>query len=62
MGDLPMFQFENFNLIAGIVLAGVTGAIILGGLIRIAKVSEWLGSFNEFFIFWFSVDCIDIEF
>ncbi|MEL0017718.1 MAG: amino acid carrier protein [Gammaproteobacteria bacterium] len=42
MGDLPMFQFDNFNLIAGIVLAGVTGAIILGGLIRIAKVSEWL--------------------
>mgnify|MGYP000400848123 FL=1 len=42
VGDLPMFQFDNFNLIAGIVLATVTGAIILGGLIRIAKVSEWL--------------------
>ena len=33
MGDLPIFQFENFNLIAGIILAGVTGVIILGGLI-----------------------------
>jgi AGCS family alanine or glycine:cation symporter len=42
VGDLPMFQFDNFNLIAGIVLATVTGAIILGGLVRIAKVSEWL--------------------
>ena len=42
IGDLPMFQFENFNLIAGVVLAIITGVIILGGLIRIAKVSEWL--------------------
>ena len=42
MGDLPMLQFENFNLIAGVVLAIITGVIILGGLIRIAKVSEWL--------------------
>ena len=25
VGDLPMFQFDNFNLIAGIVLATVTG-------------------------------------
>jgi len=38
MGDLPIFQFDNFNLIAGVILAGVTGVIILGGLIRIAKV------------------------
>jgi AGCS family alanine or glycine:cation symporter len=42
VGNLPMFDFEYFNLIAGIILAAVTGAIILGGLIRIAKVSEWL--------------------
>ena len=42
IGDLPMFQFENFNLIAGVVLAIITGVIILGGLIRIAKVSEWI--------------------
>ncbi len=42
IGDLPMFQFKNFNLIAGVVLAIITGVIILGGLIRIAKVSEWL--------------------
>jgi AGCS family alanine or glycine:cation symporter len=42
VGDLPIFQFNNFNLIAGIILSTVTGAIILGGLIRIAKVSEWL--------------------
>lgn len=42
VGDLTIFQFEGFNLIAGIILAIVTGTIILGGLIRIAKVSEWL--------------------
>ena len=38
VGDLTIFQFEGFNLIAGIILAIVTGTIILGGLIRIAKV------------------------
>ena len=42
VGDLTIFQFEGFNFIAGIILAIVTGTIILGGLIRIAKVSEWL--------------------
>ena len=32
MGDLPIFQFENFNLIAGIILAGVfnSGVLIKG--------------------------------
>jgi AGCS family alanine or glycine:cation symporter len=42
MSDLKMFQFDHFNLIAGVVLAGITGAIIFGGLIRIANVSQWL--------------------
>ena len=51
VGDLPMFQFEGFNLIAGLVLAAVTGIIILGGLVRIAKVSEWLVPSMSFLYF-----------
>jgi alanine or glycine:cation symporter, AGCS family len=51
VGDLPLFQFESFNLIAGITLAAVTGMIILGGLIRIAKVSEWLVPFMSLLYF-----------
>jgi alanine or glycine:cation symporter, AGCS family len=51
VANLPAFQFEglnviplvdDFKLLAGLILAGLTGAIIIGGLIRIAKVSEWL--------------------
>jgi AGCS family alanine or glycine:cation symporter len=42
LGTLSIFDFKYFNLMAGIILAAVTGAIIFGGLIRIAKVSQWL--------------------
>ncbi len=43
---LPVFDFKYFNLIAGIFLAAITGAIIFGGLVRIAKVSQWLVPFQ----------------
>ena len=39
---LPIFEFKYFNLMAGIILAMITGAVIFGGLVRIAKVSQWL--------------------
>jgi len=39
---LPIFEFKYFNLMAGIILAAITGAVIFGGLLRIAKVSQWL--------------------
>jgi len=45
LGDLEVFQFAGFNFIAGIVLAILTGVVVLGGLQRIAKVSEWLVPF-----------------
>ena len=39
---LPIFEFKYFNLMAGIILAAITGAVIFGGLLRIAKVSQCL--------------------
>lgn len=51
VGDLEIFKFEYFNLIAGLVLAFITGIIIIGGLIRIAKISEWLVPTMSFLYF-----------
>ena len=48
---LPIFEFKYFNLIAGIILAAITGAVIFGGLVRIAKVSQWLVPFMSILYF-----------
>jgi AGCS family alanine or glycine:cation symporter len=39
---LTIFVLKYFKLMAGIILAAITGAVIFGGLVRIAKVSQWL--------------------
>ena len=39
---LRFFVLKYFELMAGIILAAITGAVIFGGLVRIAKVSQWL--------------------
>ena len=41
-GDLAFSEIENFNILGGIVLAGITGIVVIGGLKRIAEVATFL--------------------
>ena len=41
-GDLAFSEIENFNILGGLVLAGITGIVVIGGLKRIAEVATFL--------------------
>ena len=41
-GDLAFSEIENFNIFGGLVLAGITGIVVIGGLKRIAEVATFL--------------------
>ena len=41
-GDLAFSEIENFNILGGLVLAGITGLVVIGGLKRIAEVATFL--------------------
>ena len=48
---LGFYVLNYFKLMAGIILAAITGAVIFGGLVRIAKVSQWLVPFMSILYF-----------
>ncbi len=41
-GDLAFSEIENFNVYGGLVLASITGIVVIGGLKRIAEVATYL--------------------
>ena len=41
-GDLAFSEIGNFNILGGLVLAGITGMVVIGGLKRIAEVATFL--------------------
>ena len=41
-GDLAFSEIGNFNILGGLVLAGITGIVVIGGLKRIAEVATFL--------------------
>ena len=41
-GDLAFSEIENFNIYGGLVLASITGIVVIGGLKRIAEVATYL--------------------
>ncbi len=44
-GDLAFSDIENFNVYGGLVLASITGIVVIGGLKRIAEVASYLVPF-----------------
>tara|TARA_B100000579_G_scaffold391083_1_gene366036 strand:+ start:1155 stop:2498 length:1344 start_codon:yes stop_codon:yes gene_type:complete len=41
-GDLAFSNMENFNIYGGLILAIITGVVVIGGLKRIAEVASYL--------------------